>query len=145
MGKKYSENYIIDIYQYMGFCGLYCERKNGVRLSHKAAERKILLRKKEYPFKIATPIHESFEEINDEDILTGRVLLVKDDYEKVHPYRRPYIRIEGTELTEKEKENHRLIREKLIEEELKKEENTSLKPGEIKYQRRKEKRKVLSL
>lgn len=138
MGKKYSENYIIDVYQYMEFCGLYCKRKNGVKLSHKAAQKKILLRKQEYPLKIATPIHESFGEIKDEDVLKGRILLVRDDYDQVHPYRRPYIRVETPKFTKEEQET---IRERLIKEELAKEEDSSLKPGEIKYQ----KRKVLSM
>ena len=138
MGKKYSENYIIDVYQYMEFCGLECKRKKGVKLSHKAIEKKLILRKKSFPFKIATPIHESFHDFNDEDVLRGKVLLVRDDYDQVHPYRRPYIRVETPEFTKEEQE---VIRERLIKEELEKEEDNSLKPGEVKYQ----KRKVLSI
>lgn len=134
MGKKYSSDYIIDVYQYMEFCGLECKRKKGVKLSHKAVQKKILLRKKSFPFKIATPIHESFAEITDEDVLRGKILLVKDDYEQVHPYRRPYIRVDTTVLS---KEEQAIIRQKLIEEELEKEKDNSLKPGEIKYQKRK--------
>jgi len=138
MGKKYSSDYIIDVYQYMGFCGLECKRKKGVKLSHKAVEKKLILRKESFPFKISTPIHESFKSFNDEDVLRGRVLLVKDDYDQVHPYRRPYIRVETPKLTKEEQE---IIRERLIKEELEKDNDSSLKPGELKYQ----KRKVLSI
>lgn len=134
MGKKYSSDYIIDVYQYMEFCGLECKRKKGVKLSHKAVQKKILLRKKSFPLKIATPIHESFAEITDEDVLRGKILLVKDDYDQVQLYRRPYIRSETLELTKEERE---IVRERLIKEELEKEKDNSLKPGEIKYQKRK--------
>lgn len=142
MVRKYSEKCIIDIYQYMEFCGLVCERKGNVRLSHKAAERKLYKRRKKYPLKVSVPINESFQNIKSEDILSGKILLVRDDYDKIIPYRRPYIAVENQELTDLEKS---LIREKLIEEELSKEPSESLKLGEIKYQEKKMKRKSLSL
>lgn len=138
MGKKYSKKYIIDVYQYMEFCGLICKRKEGVKLSHLAVEKKILLRKKKFPYSISEPIHESFKNIHEDDVLRGKILLVCDDYDKVQPYRRPYIRVDIATNSEYEKE---LIRNKLIEEELAKNSDNTLKSGAVKYEQRREKKK----
>lgn len=200
MGKKkyFGSDNIISIYKLMEICGLSCPCRGNIAISHKIALRKLNLRHEEHPDKVTVPKLVPFSAITDEAVMTGRIILVKDDCKNICGYLRPseffhreavskifddlfhddeyyeekeeeldefglpkeekvefirpgerkYIlrhRREGRikfpkidKLTSKDREK---IRKRLIEEEMAKEENTGLKPGEIKYIKRKSLRK----
>ena len=81
-------NEVISIYRYMELCGLFCEKRKHVRLSHKIMLGKV--RKRQYLFtdKIVLPRPATLE-YEKEEILTGKIILVKDDIGKILPYYNP--------------------------------------------------------
>ncbi len=91
MKKKYytNNNETISIYRYMELCGLVCSKRKRTRLSHEAMLRKVLKRYEIFPENIFIPHPLSFDQIQTEDILLGKIVYVVDDYKKVIPYSNP--------------------------------------------------------
>lgn len=115
---------MIDVYQFMEMCGLICAYKENVRISHTIMLKKLYIRYNSFPLAIDYPETVSFASIKKEDILTGRIVLVMDDYKKVVPYRRPMKNTYKMEET---------VSFDDIPEYVDEEEYHLLKPGEIKY------------
>lgn len=135
----------MNIYQFMRLCGLSCEPKRKKQdgklkmqlLSHEGMIKKLSLRAKDYS-NVIVPNSLSFDNVIYEKVKRGQILLVRDDYGKILPYNRP-VAIETVTFSDEEREE---IRSKLIDEYLEnsEEEDSLLKPGEIKYMNRMKKR-----
>ena len=201
MGKKkfFGSDNIISIYKLMEICGLSCPCRGNIAISHKVALRKLSLRHQQFPDMVTVPRLVPFKAITDEAVMTGRIILVRDDCKNICGYLKPveylnskavskifddlfheddYYEVKGEldefglpkeekgefikpgeakyfrkrrhrdssvkkilafdSLTSKDKEK---IRKKLIAEELSKEEDTRIKPGEEKYNKRKKLKK----
>lgn len=132
--KDYDGHEIVTIYQFMSMCGLECEKKIGCPLSHKAMLRKLRYRSHEFPLEVEVPRSVSFDMLSKENVKTGSIILVVDDYDKISPYKKPYSL--SMPIFHKTEEQQQEIRDKILTEisqEEEKEEELSLKPGEIKY------------
>ena len=119
--KKYYTNGkdIISIYRYMEVCGLHCKFKKNVRISHSIMEKKLTLRHNEFPSEVFRPVRISFEDYNHEDVLSGKIVEVVDDYNKVIAYRNPLLLQEETlfnYLNFADKKSLKKIRKALLEE-----------------------------
>lgn len=126
-----SDKDTINVYKFMEMCGLKCEVKRNVNISHKIMLKKLCLRHSLFPSKVVIPKRISYSKINNEDIRRGKIVIVKDDYEKKIAYSNPIDFNSDMflmSLKYMEKEN---IDEDL--EHLKNKEEQELKPGYIKY------------
>ena len=135
MKKHYfSENDAISVYQFMDMCGLSVKRKNNILLSHKAMIRKLELRRGMVSIPKKTHLDTMFSE---ENIKTGKIILVRDDYNQVLVYDRPKPNLTTKVPQTKEEKEER--RRELLEEYILDLENQEekIKPGYQKYLSRK--------
>lgn len=130
----YSDNDTISVYQFMSMCGLDVIYQKDKPLSHQGMMEKLVGKQG----KVTIPTKPNLAHCYSLDnIKRGRIVLVKDDYNKVLVYNRPIGNvIVNTQKTEEEMEK---IREKLLEEYLKEREtkHQETTPGYQKYLKRK--------
>lgn len=84
--KSFGQGSIVSIYRFMEYCGLTCEKKKNIMISHKIMLRKLALRHERFPDKILMPKSIPFNTILKDQVYVGNVFLVKDDYNQVLPY-----------------------------------------------------------
>lgn len=90
MKRKYlSENDAISVYEFMENCGLICNRKKGIKISHKIMLKKLALRKKLFPEKVVCPTEYFYRTTDVEGVYTGKLCYVVDDYGNKMFYRNP--------------------------------------------------------
>ena len=77
MGKKYY-SYVVSVYRFMQICGLECDKKENVLLSHKIMMRKLSLRHSKMPDKCLLPRRACRENVKNDLIKTGAIVLVED-------------------------------------------------------------------
>ena len=138
-----SEKNSMNVYQFMELCGLDCKYRANIKISHKIMMRKLELRKKSFD-NIIVPQRAAFTSVNNENILRGKVVIVRDDYDQCFPYYKPnYIDIDDISQDEKDRE---LIRQKMLEEYYAEKEYEKthgiIKPGYAKYMLKKAKRQI---
>lgn len=119
---KISKKYIVDVYSFMEMCGLKCNRKKNIRISNRIMLRKLSLRHDLFPTEVVMPINAPFSIITNEDILKGNVIIVEDEYKNVLAFFNP-TRHSLKKEREKTEEEKQMIRDKIIEEYLKEQEN----------------------
>lgn len=136
--QKFCKTDIISVYKFMEKCGLHCEPKGNISISHKIMMNKLYKRHESFE-QVIVPSRAFVDSIRQEDVISGKVIFVRDDYNKVIPYRMP---IYSLQIEHKTKEEMKKIREKLIKEQLEKE-KSSLKPGYINYLIRRENKNEL--
>ena len=88
MGKKYY-SYVVSVYRFMQICGLECDKKENVLLSHKIMMRKLSLRHSKMSDKCLLPRRACRENVKNDLIKTGAIVLVEDDYGEKLPYYTP--------------------------------------------------------
>lgn len=130
--KFYGNNDIISVYKFMEMCGLHCNPKGNICVSHEIMRRKLRLRNEKFE-NVVVPEIVPYHLITKELVKSGRIILVKDDSKKIEAYRIPVLDY-SKQTTEEER---RIIREKLIQEELEKVTENIMKPGYQKYLYRK--------
>jgi hypothetical protein len=131
--KTYGSNDIISVYKLMEKCGLHCEVRGNIAVTHGIMMRKLCDRNKKFPEKITIPKEVPFYKINKEAVKRGNIILVMDDNKQVKAYSIPLLFREIKPMTEYERE---IIRQKLIQEELEKSSDI-IKDGYKKYLYRK--------
>lgn len=137
MGVIVSDRDTINVYKFMEMCGLKCSIKKNIRVSHTIMLKKLKLRHSLFPSEVKIPTKVNYNDINNEDVKKGNIILVKDDYESRKAYINP---IRFTEeisknieiMTEKERKRIRKNILKEYKKELEENEHT-LKEGYIKY------------
>jgi len=87
--SNYSGKSVINVYQFMQMCGLFCESKKNVSISHRIMMKKLLLRHRLFPNAVELPNRLPFEKVSQEDVCKGNILLVEDDNGVLLPYRKP--------------------------------------------------------
>lgn len=122
-----SDKDTINVYKFMEMCGLKCEVKRNVNISHKIMLKKLCLRHSLFPSKVVIPKRIAYSKINNEDIKRGKIVIVKDDYEKKIAYSNPIDFNSKLFLTSLK------YVEKIDMDEIEKVEEQELKPGYIKY------------
>lgn len=133
--KLYGNDDVISVYKFMEMCGLHCEIKGNIHISHEIMMRKLALRNRKFPNEVLMPSTVSFKTITKERVKRGGVVLVKDDMDKIIGYKYPrFMNTDIHEYTALEREE---IRNNLINEELNKNDNTDLPRGYQKYLYRK--------
>lgn len=128
---KIGKENTINVYEFMRICGLECKNKDNVLISHKIMLRKLELRHNLFPREVIVPKKIPFKFVKKEDILRGRVLIVRDDYNDSLAFINPInlSMVVSDNLSDEEKE---IKRQELIDEEMNKEKVT-FTPGYIKY------------
>lgn len=119
--KKYvSLASSISVYRFMELCGLYCEPKKKKKISHGIMMRKLEARYEMYPDKIIIPTTVSFSRFDKDELLSGDIVMVKDELGKVKAYKNPQILKERNLLkfliNSNDKNSLNRIREKILEE-----------------------------
>lgn len=132
-----SDKDTINVYKFMEMCGLKCEVKRNINISHKIMLKKLCLRHSLFPSKVVIPKRISYSKINNEDIKRGKIVIVKDDYEKKIAYSNPI------DFNSKLFLKSLKYVEKIDIDEIEKVEEQELKPGYIKYMEKKSKRQEL--
>lgn len=131
----YSDSDTISVYQFMSMCGLDVIYQKNKPISHQAMMEKLIGKQGN----VTIPTRPNLAHFYSlENIKRGRIVLVKDDYNKVLVYNRPIRNlIVNTQKIEEEKEK---IRKKLLEEYLKERETKQQEttPGYQKYLKRKQ-------
>lgn len=131
---KVSKKYFVDVYSFMEMCGLKCNKKKNIRISHKIMLRKLALRHNLFPSEVVVPKNAPFYTITKEDILKGNIIIVEDEYKNRLAFFNPtrHLITKKSERTETEKQ---MIRDKIIEEYLKEQENknSEFSTGYINY------------
>lgn len=90
MKKKYvSKPDTMNVYQFMLLCGLKCDWKKNIKISHEIMSRKLGLRSEKIPSSVIDAKRLPFFSVVDEEILTGKIIAVLDDYNKVLFYKNP--------------------------------------------------------
>lgn len=102
-----GRNELVDIYQFMSMCGLECEYKSNVKVSHKIMEKKLLKRFEVFPEKIILPERVDNSLVSEEDLLNGYYVAVRDDNKKIVIYKNPRRKSLNDLLFELEKINDR--------------------------------------
>ncbi len=120
MKKHYTNSKnIISIYRYMEICGLECKFKKNVRVSHSIMEKKLNLRHGIFPEEVLLPVRVSFDDYINEDVLSGKIIEVIDDYNKVLAYRNPLLmrkeELLNSLIKNADKKTLKRIREDIIE------------------------------
>lgn len=130
----FGKDDIRNVYQFMELCGLHCERRENIYISHRIMLRKLALRSDAFPSEVEYPRALPFALIDKELVKQGFILLVKDDYGHIIPYYRPrrmdYFDVGKTNFSDQERED---LRSRLLEEFSQKEEAKELRPGYMKY------------
>ena len=121
MKKHYTNSKnIISVYRFMEICGLECKHKKNVRISHEIMRKKLELRYQSFPEAIILPQRISFDDYINEEVLSGKVVEVVDDYNKVIAYKNPILLREESLLqyliNNASKKDLKKIREKILEE-----------------------------
>lgn len=131
---KVSDKETVNVYKFMEMCGLKCEVKRNILISHKIMLKKLYKRKLAFPENVIVPTKVAFQNIKDEDIKRGEVVIVKDDYQRKIAYFNPTrLNIEW------------LLNSLKLEEQKEFEEETTpvqYKPGYIKYLQKQTKRQI---
>lgn len=90
MKRHYTNNKSnISVYRFMELCGLQCNFKKKVRISHEIMLKKLGARYELFPNMIIFPQKISFNSYSNEDVLNGKVVEVEDDYKRVIAYKNP--------------------------------------------------------
>lgn len=109
----------ISVYDFMEMCGLKCKKTKN-RISHGIMVKKLNLRSELFPEVVKSPRRISFDDIRTEDIVNGKIIIVKDDFSKFLYYENPNPLLEQCLLNElkasAKKNKLKEIRNKLIEE-----------------------------
>lgn len=127
--KFYGNDDIITVYKFMEMCGLKCNPRGNICVSHEIMMRKLKARKEKFAEKIVVPKVVPFKLIDKEEVKCGKTILVKDDARVIKAYHIPKFDY-SIPMTEEERA---LIREKLIREQLENVAENTLKPGYQKY------------
>lgn len=135
--KYFGSDDIITVYKFMERCGLHCETKGNIAVSHEIMMKKINSRHQKFPDSITVPKAISFKEVEKDEVKRGKIILVQDDLKNIVPYIMPILSLPS--YTENELEIIRLqnIKEQLLKEQ---EVNQEQKPGYIKYLQRQERK-----
>lgn len=89
MRKKFvSAKDAINVYDFMRMCGLECV-KTKTKISHEIMMRKLNLRNEKFPQNVNLPKRLSFDDIRSDEVATGNILIVEDDYNKILYYKNP--------------------------------------------------------
>ena len=126
-----SKKETMDVYSFMSLCGLECNFKDNVRVSHNIMLSKLALRHNEFPDKVFMPIRIGVKDVKTEDVLSGYTIIVRDDYGRLMPYKNPRTHI--LDLLEQ-------ISTSMPETEFEKREEAQFKNGYINYMIKKAKR-----
>lgn len=90
MKRHYTNNKSnISVCRFMELCGLQCDFKKTVRISHEIMLKKLGARYELFPNMIVLPQKISFNSYSNEDVLNGKVVEVEDDYKRVIAYKNP--------------------------------------------------------
>lgn len=116
MGKK-NYAYVISVYKFMRCCGLECDMKPNVMISHNIMMKKLSLRHQKMPDKVIMPTRTTCEKAKNDDIKTGKVVLVEDDYGTKLPYYMPNYVISLEEVSQEElaKRREKALKEASLE------------------------------
>ena len=134
--KFYGSNDIVTVYKFMEMCGLQCEPKGNICVTHEIMMRKLRARNEKFKDKIIVPEIVPFHSIIKEEVTCGKTILVRDDSKIIVAYHIPELDY-SIPMTEQERME---IREKLIQEQLEKVAESIMKPGYQKYLYRKAKK-----
>lgn len=134
--KFYGSNDVITVYKFMEMCGLKCNPKGNICVSHEIMMRKLNARNKKMNEKVIVPEIVPFHSIIKEEVKSGKTILVKDDNQIIEAYHIPEIE----HVIEMSEEERMKIREKLIQEQLERIVENVMKPGYQKYLYRKSKK-----
>ncbi len=137
--KEKKFGHAISVYQFMSQCGLLCEKKENIKISHEIMMRKLSLRNAKFPEKVKYPKRVKKEFINEQDLLLGDMYLVFDDYGKTQCY---HINRSITLLSNDTEEERCLKREQALSEYSP---SQSMKAGYMKYLYRKAKKGLLEI
>lgn len=121
--KEFGSNDVISVYKFMEMCGLRCEMKKNISISHEIMIRKLRLRNKQFPNVVLVPTRAAFRNITTERVKIGNIILVKDDYKNIIAYNHPRKFERDINLNDSERES---VREKLINEYLQEENEDSV-------------------
>lgn len=131
--KYYGNDDVITVYKFMERCGLHCEVKGNICVSHEIMMRKLRARNEKFPDKVIVPESIAFGQIEKEDVKTGKTILVKDDTKQIRAYHLPTRLIEPMTPEQREYIRKEKIEEKLSEPVF----DATIKPGYMKYLYRK--------
>jgi len=84
-----SKKDTISIYRFMEMCGLKCNYRSNIKISHAIMQKKLELRYELFPDEIILPKKVDYSLIQKDDILRGKYLPVIDDCKRILIYENP--------------------------------------------------------